>query len=92
VQQSFVEHGAFKELGKYTEQLNEQIKNYGASALNRAADAAKQAGVPCNTVQVKNAQPIKPLLQRPRIEVAISSSWHRRAQRTIRSRARQRDK
>ena len=50
---SFAEHGAFDELAKYTE----QIKDYVASALNRAADAAQQAGVPCDTVQVKDAQP-----------------------------------
>ena len=50
---SFAEHGAFEELGK----LTEQIKKYVASALNRAADAAKQAGVPCDTIQVKDAQP-----------------------------------
>ncbi len=49
----FAEQGAFEEYGKYTE----QIKNYAASALNRAADAAKQAGVPCDTIQVKDAQP-----------------------------------
>ena len=48
---SFAEHGAFEELGK----LTEQIKKYVASALNRAADAAKQAGVPCDTIQVKDA-------------------------------------
>ena len=62
VQQSFAEQGAFKELGKYTEQLNEQIKNYAASALNRAADADKQAGVPCDTVQVKHAQPYQAII------------------------------
>jgi hypothetical protein len=49
-----------------TEQLNERIKNYAESALNRAADADKQAGVACETVQVKHAQ-----------HFAISSSWHR---------------
>ena len=70
---SLAEYGALEELGKYTE----QIKNYHASVLKRAADAAKQAGVPCGTIQMKDANPIKPSLQRPRIEVAISSSWHR---------------
>src|SRR4029077_14075053 len=49
----FAEHGALEELRKY----NEQIKIYAASALNRAADAAKQAGVPCDTIQEKAAQP-----------------------------------
>jgi nucleotide-binding universal stress UspA family protein len=32
----------------------EEIKTYYASALDRAADAAKQAGVPCETVQVQD--------------------------------------
>ena len=55
---SFAEHGALEELDKYTE----QIKNYAASALNRAADAAKQAGVPCDTIQVKDAQPYQAII------------------------------
>ena len=55
---AFGEHGALEELGKYSE----QIKNYAASALNRAADAAKQAGVPCDTVQVKEAQPYQAII------------------------------
>ena len=55
---SFAEHGALEELGKYTE----QIKNYAVSALNRVADAAKQAGVPCDTVQVKDAQPYQAII------------------------------
>jgi nucleotide-binding universal stress UspA family protein len=32
----------------------EEIKKYYASALDRAANAAKQAGVPCETVRVKD--------------------------------------
>jgi nucleotide-binding universal stress UspA family protein len=55
---SLAEHGALEELDKYTE----QIKNYAASALNRAADAAKQAGVPCDTIQVKEAQPYQAII------------------------------
>jgi len=50
---SLAEYGALDELSKYTE----QIKNYHAGVLNRAADAAKQAGVPCETIQVKDAKP-----------------------------------
>jgi hypothetical protein len=53
---------------------NEQVKKHAASVLNRVADEAKQAGVPCDTMQVENARPIKPLLQRPRTGAAISSS------------------
>ena len=55
---SFAEHGAFEEVGK----LTEQIKKYVASALNRAADAAKQAGVPCDTIQVSDAQPYQAII------------------------------
>jgi len=55
---SLAEHGALEELDKYTQ----QIKNYAASALNCAADAAKQAGVLCDTIQVKEAQPSQAII------------------------------
>jgi nucleotide-binding universal stress UspA family protein len=55
---AFGEHAALVEPGKYTE----QIKIYAASAVNRAADAAKQAGVTCDTVQVKDAQPYQAII------------------------------
>ena len=55
---SLAEYGALEELGKYTE----QIKNYHASVLDRAADAAKQAGVPCETIRVKDAQPYRAII------------------------------
>ena len=42
---------ALEELAKHAE----QIKKHAASVLNSAADAAKQAGVPCDTIQVKDA-------------------------------------
>jgi hypothetical protein len=45
---------------------NEQVKAHAANVLGRAADAAKQAGVPCDTMQVANAHPIRPSLRRPR--------------------------
>ena len=54
----FAERRELEELGKYTE----QIKIYAPSALNRAVDAAKQAGVTCNTVQVKHAQPYQAII------------------------------
>jgi nucleotide-binding universal stress UspA family protein len=38
-------------------ELTEQIKKHAASALERTANAAKQAGVPCETVQVQDVQP-----------------------------------
>ena len=37
---------------KYTE----RIKKHNASMLDRAANAAKQAGVPCDTVQAQDVQ------------------------------------
>ena len=38
---------------KYTE----RIKKHNASMLDRAANAAKQAGVPCDTIHVQDVQP-----------------------------------
>ena len=49
-----VDPGALQPLAEY----GEQIKKLAASALNRAADAAKQAGVSCETVQLGDAQPL----------------------------------
>jgi nucleotide-binding universal stress UspA family protein len=46
--------GRFLEtLARYVELRREQAK----SALDRAANAAKEADVPCETIQVENAQP-----------------------------------
>ena len=39
------------------EKHNEQVKQHAAAVLGRAADAARQAGVPCDTMQVENAAP-----------------------------------
>src|SRR5262245_22965420 len=44
---------ALEDLAKHTE----QIKRHAASVLSRVANAAKQAGVPCDTIQAENAQP-----------------------------------
>jgi nucleotide-binding universal stress UspA family protein len=55
---SLAEYGALDELSKYTE----QIKNYHASVLDRAADVARQAGVPCETIQVKDAKPYQAII------------------------------
>ena len=49
---------AFDELAKHTE----QIKKHAASVLNRAVNAAKQAGVSCDTIQVENAQPYQAII------------------------------
>jgi nucleotide-binding universal stress UspA family protein len=40
----------------------ELIKKFAASALNRAANAAKQAGVSCDTLQVEDAQPYQAII------------------------------
>src|SRR5262245_16942132 len=41
---------------------NEQVKKYAANVLSRAADAATQAGVPCDTMQVENARPYQAII------------------------------
>src|SRR6516164_2881425 len=43
----------FQEVGNYYEQMRKQA----ASVLDRAADAAKQAGVACDTIQVEDVRP-----------------------------------
>jgi nucleotide-binding universal stress UspA family protein len=53
-----VEAGALEQLSLYAE----QIKKFAASALNRAANAAKQAGVSCNTLQVGDVQPYQAIV------------------------------
>ena len=50
---TFAESGASEAFARYTE----QAKKHSASVLDRVADAAKQAGVPCETVQVQDVQP-----------------------------------
>ena len=55
----------------------EQIKEHTATVLDRAANAAKQAGVPCHTIHVQDVQPHEAIIARARTGVAISSSWHR---------------
>ena len=40
----------------------EQIKKHAASVLNRVANAAKQAGVSCDTIQVENERPYKAII------------------------------
>ena len=52
------EQRAFIELANHSE----QIKKHAASVLNRVASAAKQAGVPCDTIQVENAQPYQAII------------------------------
>src|SRR5215510_8422276 len=40
----------------------EQVEKHAVSVLNRAADAAKQAGVACDTMQVENARPYQAII------------------------------
>jgi nucleotide-binding universal stress UspA family protein len=47
------EHRALDELAN----LSVQIKKHAASVLDRVANAAKQAGVSCGTIQVADVQP-----------------------------------
>src|SRR5215813_5805757 len=42
---------------------NEQVEKHAANVLGRAADAAKQAGVPCDTMRVANAQPYQAIIE-----------------------------
>ena len=40
----------------------EQIKKHATMVLSRVANAAKQAGVSCDTIQVENEQPYKAII------------------------------
>jgi nucleotide-binding universal stress UspA family protein len=53
-----VEAGAREHLSLYAE----QIKKLATSALNRSANAAKQAGVPCETIQVQDVPPYQAII------------------------------
>ena len=49
---------AAEAFAKYTE----QIKKHNASVLDRVANAAKQAGVPCDTIQVQGVPPYEAII------------------------------
>ena len=49
---------AFENLARH----NEQVEKHAADVLGRAADAAKQAGVPCDTMQVANVPPYQAII------------------------------
>jgi nucleotide-binding universal stress UspA family protein len=55
---SFPETGAARAFAE----LTEQIKKHVASALDRVANAAKQAGLPCDTIQVQDLQPYEAII------------------------------
>jgi nucleotide-binding universal stress UspA family protein len=44
------------------EEHAEQTKDQATSVLNRAANAAKQAGVSCDTIQVENEEPYQAII------------------------------
>ena len=46
-----------------TAKYDEEIKKHSATVLDRAANAAKQAGVPCDTTQVKGVQPYQAIIK-----------------------------
>jgi nucleotide-binding universal stress UspA family protein len=55
---SFAEAGAVEAFAKY----KEEIKQHNARVLDRVANAAKQARVPCDTIQVQDAQPYEAII------------------------------
>src|SRR5215467_13340956 len=52
----------FAGVAEATAQYAEQIKEHAASALDRVANAAKQAGVPCDAIQVEDVQPYEAII------------------------------
>jgi nucleotide-binding universal stress UspA family protein len=56
--QPFMEAWSLQELAKY----NQQSKNLAAGVLDRAANAAKQSGVSCDTIQVEEVQPYRAII------------------------------
>jgi nucleotide-binding universal stress UspA family protein len=52
------EYAGIGELARHSEQM----KKYLASVLNRAANAAQQGGVSCDTIQVQDAQPYRAII------------------------------
>jgi hypothetical protein len=58
-------------------ELTEELKKHAAGALARVANAAKQAGVPCDTIHVQDVQPYEAILAAATDRAAILSSWYR---------------
>jgi nucleotide-binding universal stress UspA family protein len=46
----------------FAQYYTEQIKKHVASVLDRVANAAKQAGVPCDTIHVQDVQPYEAII------------------------------
>ena len=51
-----------RRISEKTAKHAEQIKKHATSVLNRAVNAAKQAGVSCETIQVENEQPYQAII------------------------------
>jgi nucleotide-binding universal stress UspA family protein len=56
---SFAESGVTEAFAQY---YTEQIKKHVASVLDRVANAAKQAAVPCDTIHVQDVQPYEAII------------------------------
>jgi len=50
------------DIADITAKYNEEINEHVASVLDRAANAAKQAGVLCKTIQVQDVQPYEAII------------------------------
>ena len=50
------------DMADITAKYNEEIQKHVASVLDRAANAAKQAGVPCETIQVQDVPPYQAII------------------------------
>ena len=50
------------QLADITTKCDEEIKKHAKSVLDRVTNAAKQAGVPCDTVQVEDVQPYEAII------------------------------
>lgn len=66
VEESFnwlsVSESTARQITQETAKHAEQIKKHATSVLNRAANAARQAGVSCDTIQVENEQPYQAII------------------------------
>ena len=54
----FMQPWSFQQLGEY----NELAKKQAASVLERAKNAAKQAGVSCDTIQIEDVRPYQAII------------------------------
>jgi nucleotide-binding universal stress UspA family protein len=62
VQEAFNWHAAeYAGIGEIARH-GEEMKKFVASELDRVANAAREAGVPCDTIQVEHAQPYRGII------------------------------